>query len=149
MNSPETDLGQPDGDGTKRKATMATTMQKTVAVGGVFTTIATGVVTNQITDQWSWTWAAALTVLAAAGAWMALLALAGGPAASRSRHRIRADRNGRIEASGATGRDGAIIEQTATRGGTITGSPVSARSADVKQTTNRNGQINDSPSDIG
>ncbi|MEU0650403.1 hypothetical protein [Streptomyces umbrinus] len=127
---------------------MATTMQKTVAVGGVLTTIATGVVTNQITDQWSWTWAAALAVLAAAGAWLALLALASGPAASRSRHRIRADHNGRIEASGATGRDGAIIEQTATRGGIITGSPVSALSSDVEQTTDHGGQITDSPSDI-
>lgn len=127
---------------------MATTMQKAVAVGGALTTIATGVVTNQITNQWSWTWFAALAVLAAVGAWLALLALASGPPASRSRHRIRAEHNGRIEASGATGRDGAIIDQTATWGGTITGSPVSARGADVEQTTDNGGQITDSPSDI-
>ncbi|QFQ97343.1 hypothetical protein F9278_15285 [Streptomyces phaeolivaceus] len=123
-------------------------MQKTVAVGGVLTTVATGVVTNQITDQWSWTWAAALAVLVAAGAWLAVLTLGGSSSTGRTRHHIRADHNGRIEASGATGRDGAVIEQTATRGGTITGSPVSARNADVEQTTDHGGQITDSPSDI-
>ncbi|MET8397056.1 hypothetical protein ABZV59_34990 [Streptomyces anthocyanicus] len=105
-------------------------------------------VTNQITDQWSWAWGAALAVLAASGIWLALLALGGGSSTNRSLHRIRADHRGRISNSGAFGRDGAAIEQTATRGGTITGSPVSARGADVEQSTDHGGQITDSPSDV-
>ncbi|MCX4767213.1 hypothetical protein OG562_40855 [Streptomyces sp. NBC_01275] len=124
---------------------MATATQKAVSAGGVLVGIATGIVTNLITDQWNWTLAAALTVLAAAGVWLALLTRT---APRRSRHRVRAARDGRIENSGAIGRDGSDITQTATHGGVINGSPVTARAADVEQETDQGGRIVDSPSDM-
>ncbi|BBC29399.1 hypothetical protein SGFS_006930 [Streptomyces graminofaciens] len=124
---------------------MATAAQKAVTAGGVLVGIATGVVTNLITDRWSWTMAMAMAVLAAAGIWLALLTQA---ASRRTRHRIRASRGGRIENSAATGRGGADIKQNATHGGIISGSPVTARGADVYQQTGRHGHITDSPSDM-
>ncbi|MFI1414963.1 hypothetical protein ACH4Y0_34285 [Streptomyces sp. NPDC020707] len=127
---------------------MATTMQKAVAVGGALTTTATGIVTNQITDEWSWTWGATLAVLVAAGIWLAILALGGSSPTVRAQHRARADHHGRIDNSGAIGREGAVIEQTATRGGAITDSPVTAHGADIDQSTDHGGQITGSPSDI-
>ncbi|WP_405844583.1 hypothetical protein [Streptomyces sp. NBC_01518] len=124
---------------------MATSVQKAVTAGGVLVGIATGIVTNLITNRWSWSLAAALAVLAAAGIWLALLTRT---APGRSRHHVRADHDGRIENSGATGRDGADITQTATRRGVITGSPVTARGADVEQETDNRGHIINSPSDM-
>jgi len=124
---------------------MATATQKAVSAGGVLVGIATGIVTNLITNRWSWTLAMALAVLAAAGVWLALLTRT---ALRRSRHRVRAAHDGRIENSGAIGRDGADIAQTATHGGVISGSPVTARGADVEQETDHGGHIIDSPSDM-
>ncbi|MEU1600442.1 hypothetical protein ABZ468_48770 [Streptomyces sp. NPDC005708] len=124
---------------------MATATQKAVSAGGVLVGIATGIVTNLITSRWSWSLAAALTVLAAAGIWLALLTRT---TPGRSRHHIAAAHDGRIENSGATGRDGADISQTATHGGVISGSPITARGADVEQRTKHGGHIVNSSSDM-
>lgn len=126
---------------------MATTQQKAISAGGVLVGIATAVVTNLITSRWTWTLAAALAVLAAAGIWLALLASTSS-GTGRTRHRIRAGHDGRIENSGATGREGADVRQTATRGGVITGSPVTAHNADVDLRADHGGRIADSPSDM-
>ncbi|NDZ68253.1 hypothetical protein [Streptomyces cyaneofuscatus] len=126
---------------------MATVTQKTISAGGVLVSVATGIVTNLVTDEWSWTLGGALAVLTVAAIWLAIVTSSAPPAA-RSRHEIRSDHHGLIKKSGATGREGAVIKQTATRHGTIENSRVIARHADVEQEVDNGGRIVDSPSDM-
>ncbi|MXM66484.1 hypothetical protein GR925_24405 [Streptomyces sp. HUCO-GS316] len=120
---------------------------KTIAAGGFVVSVATGYVTNLLTEQRSWALFAFLAVLVAVGI---ILAIQGAvaPAGRRTRARIRADRGGRIERSGVTGRQGGVIRQRATRRGRITDSPVIVREADADQTVKKDGEIVDSPVDL-
>ena len=120
---------------------------KTIAAGGFVVSVATGYVTNLITNQWSWSLAAFLAVLMAAGITLAVTSAAP-PAGRRTRARIRAGRGGRIERSGVTGREGADIRQRTNRRGRITDSPVTVRDADLDQIAPKDGEIVDSPVDL-
>ncbi|MCG6498805.1 hypothetical protein [Kitasatospora sp. A2-31] len=102
--------------------------------------LAVGVVTNLITDQWSWPLTAALGALTIAAVLIAVTGVGGSPG-SRTRIRQRAGRGGSILRSPAHGRDGADIVQIAVQNGHITDSPVSASNADVDQRASRHGQI--------
>ncbi|HET9657032.1 MAG TPA: hypothetical protein VFP72_16895 [Kineosporiaceae bacterium] len=96
--------------------------QKAAAAAAVPVTVATGIVTNLITNRWSWTLAAALAVLVIFGIALALLP------------------------TNPTGQ----ADQRAVNGGKITKSGLKVRGATrVRQTADGNGSgIEDSPIDI-
>ncbi|MEU8893942.1 hypothetical protein [Streptomyces sp. NPDC048442] len=120
---------------------------RTVAVAGVLVSVATGVVTNLVTERWSWTLGAALAVLVAVGAYLAVQASNG--SSRRTRARQTARRGGRITRSGITASGDADAQQRADRDGQISNSPITARDSDADQRARDGGQITDSELDLG
>ncbi len=108
---------------------------------------AVGVVTNLITDRFTWALAASLAVLIAVGAPLAMHAASSG-GTSRTRLRQKAARGGALRGNAIKLRGGADVTDTATGGGRIERSGVTADGGHVQRRANKNGEITDSPVDI-
>ncbi|MFD3940477.1 hypothetical protein ACFWSF_37770 [Streptomyces sp. NPDC058611] len=119
---------------------------KTLASAAMVVSVATGIVTNLITSEWSWSLAAALIILVVLAVAIAVWNTSSG-APSRTRVSQKAKRGGRINASGVTARNGGRVQQRATGQGEIENSRVTSRDSDVEQKAARKGKITNSPLD--
>jgi len=104
---------------------MSATTTRWAAAATVVITAAAGAITNLITSRWSWTLAVALATLIIGAAVLAYLT-AGSPAGA-ARVTQRVSRNGRIQRSRIRARNGAAVDQRATRGGIIDDSGIDAQ----------------------
>ncbi|MGJ5797693.1 hypothetical protein ACSCB1_00585 [Streptomyces europaeiscabiei] len=121
---------------------------KTLSAAAVVVTVATGVVTNEITDQWSWSLGAAFAILVILGIAIAVWS-SSSPGPGRTKVVQKTTRGGQIKRSGIYARNKADVRQRATRRGEIDNSEITSDGAGARQEAGRDSKITDSPLDLG